>query len=208
MPKRLFIYYLAIIISWVLIFHLDSITHVFAKIEMQIPTGEIPTVTGTAMVGIATVLQNEQGFANLRSGPNTLGYDIVGVLVVGQQVPALGKSPGGNWILIAYPGAQDGVAWVFSDLVQVSGDLPVVEPPATATPRITPTLDPTLAAQFPVEIQPTRLPTFTAPAPDIFPTFSPVTTQTISGKVPMALVIIGLGAIGIFGLIISFLRGR
>ena len=143
---------------------------VAAKELYQIPTGSVPTVTGTQVAAIATVLQNEQGFANLRAGPNTLGYEIVGVLLVGQQVPALGRSPGGNWILIAYPGAPNGMAWIFSDLVGVVGTLEIVQPPPTITPRTTPTLDPTLAAQFPVEIQPTRLPTYTAPPPLILAT--------------------------------------
>ena len=83
----------------------------------QIPTGSIATVTGTQVGALATVLQNEQGFANLRAGPNTLGYDVVGVLFVGQQVPALGRSPEviGLWLLIqAHPEAQPGFSVIWS----------------------------------------------------------------------------------------------
>jgi len=181
---------------------------VTAKNESQIPTGSIATVTGTQVGATATVLQNEQGFANLRGGPNTLGYDVVGVLLVGQQVPALGRSPGGNWILVAYPGAPGGTAWVFSDLVEVKGSLPVVEPPPTATPQTTPTLDPTLVAQFEIDVLPTRLPTYTAPPPLILPTLGSDVPQTISGRIPVALLIIGLGVLGLFGLFISLLRSR
>ena len=68
---------------------------------VQLPTGSIPTVTGTPVGAIAFVLPNEQGFANVRSGPSTIGYEIVGVLVVGQQVPALGRTSGGDWIKMA-----------------------------------------------------------------------------------------------------------
>ncbi|NTW99822.1 MAG: SH3 domain-containing protein [Geobacteraceae bacterium] len=174
----------------------------------QIPTGSIATVTGTQVGALATVLQNEQGFANLRAGPNTLGYDVVGVLLVGQQVPALGRSPGGSWIMVAYPGAPGGAAWVFSDLVEVKGSLPIVQPPPTVTPQTTPTLDPTLVAQFEVDIQPTRLPTYTAPPPMVLPTLGSDVPQTLSGRIPVALLIIGLGVLGIFGLLISFLRNR
>ena len=179
-----------------------------ARPGAQIPTGDIATVTGTPVGAIATVLQNEQGFANLRAGPGTLGYDIVGVLLVGQQAPALGISPGGNWILVAYPGAPDGIAWVFNELVEVKGDLPIVQPPPTTTPRTTPTLDPTLAAQFQVEVQPTRLPTYTAPPPLLLPTLIPEGFESVSGRIPVALVIIGLGVVGLFGLLISLLRSR
>ncbi len=174
----------------------------------QIPTGSVPTVTGTPVVAIATVLPNEQGFANLRAGPNTLGYEIVGVLLVGQQVPAIGRSPGGNWILVAYPGAPDGIAWVFTDLVEVLGDLPIIQPPPTITPRTTPTLDPTLEAQFPVQVEPTRLPTYTAPPPLVLPTLTDSLSQSIAARIPFGLIIIGLGVIGLFGILISFLSGR
>jgi len=174
----------------------------------QIPTGSIPTVTGTPFGAIAIVLDNEQGFINVRGGPNAAAYDIVGVLVEGSQVPALGRSPGGEWIQIAYPGVPGGVAWVWSDLLEVRGALPVIEPPPTQTPRVTATIDPTLAAQFLVEAPPTRLPTFTEPPPLLQPTFpvdAPIATQ---GKVPMGLVIIGMAIIGIFGTLLSLLRGR
>ncbi len=181
---------------------------VTAMDESQIPTGSIATVTGTQVGAIATVLQNEQGFANLRAGPNTLGYDVVGVLLIGQQVPALGRSPGGNWIMVSYPGAPGGTAWVFSDLVEIKGSLPIVEPPPTSTPQTTPTLDPTLVAQFELDVQPTRLPTFTAPSPLVLPTVGSDGQQTISGRIPVALLIIGLGVLGLFGLLISMLRSR
>lgn len=175
----------------------------------QIPTGAIPTVTGTPVGAIIVVIQNEQGFVNVRSGPSTNGYDIVGVLTVGSQAPALGRTPGGQWIQIAYPGVPGGVAWVWKDLVELRGTVPVVEPPPTPTPRVTPTIDPTLAAQFLVDVPPTRLPTFTPPPEVSIPTYAP---ETASGGapagVPMALVIIGMAAVGLFGTVISFLGGR
>jgi uncharacterized protein YraI len=179
-----------------------------ARPPAQIPTGSVPTVTGTPIGALVIIKDNEQGFANVRSGPGTVGYEIIGVLVVGQQVPALGRSPGGDWVQVAYPGVPGGVAWIYVDLVDVRGTLPVVEPPPTPTPAVTPTIDPTLAAQFLVEIPATRLPTYTAPAPISLPTFSAESPVTEPGRVPMGLVIIVLGAIGLFGMLISFLRGR
>lgn len=179
----------------------------------QIPTGAIPTVTGTPVGAIAVILDNEQGFINVRAGPSTVAYEIIGVLITAQQVPALGRSPGGDWIQVAYPGAPGGVAWVYSDLVEVRGTLPVIEPPPTPTPLVTATIDPTLAAQFLVEAPPTRQPTFTAPPPLVMPTFAispaelaaPVTGWA---RLPMGLIIIGLGMVGLIGLVVSFLRAR
>ncbi|HES58381.1 MAG TPA: hypothetical protein ENO21_03015, partial [Firmicutes bacterium] len=115
----------------------------------QIPTVSIPTVTGTPSGAMATVkATGDQDQINVRSGPSSVYYDIVGVLVVGQQVPALGRSVGGDWVQIAYPGVPGGVAWVYSPLVDLSSSVPIVEPPPTPTPQVTPTIDPTLAAQF------------------------------------------------------------
>jgi hypothetical protein len=179
-----------------------------ADLPAQIPTGSIPTVTGTPVGALAIVLANEQGFINVRAGPSTVAYDIIGVLVEGSQVPAIGRSPGGDWVEVAYPGVPGGVAWIWSDLVEIRGSLPVIEPPPTQTPRVTATIDPTLAAQFLVEVPPTRLPTFTEPPPLSKPTIpvdAPIASQ---GKLPVGLIIVGMAVIGLFGTIISFLRSR
>jgi hypothetical protein len=179
-----------------------------ADFPAQIPTGSIPTVTGTPVGALAIVLANEQGFINVRAGPSTVAYDIVGVLVEGSQVPAIGRSPGGDWIEVAYPGVPGGVAWIWSDLVEIRGSLPVIEPPPTQTPRVTSTIDPTLAAQFLVEVPPTRLPTFTEPPPLSKPTIpvdAPIASQ---GRLPVGLIIVGMAVIGLFGTVISFLRSR
>jgi len=174
----------------------------------QIPTGSIPTVTGTPVGALAIVLDNEQGFVNVRAGPSTVAYEIVGVLITGQQVPALGRSPGGDWIQVTYPGVPGGVAWVWSDLLEVRGSLRVIEPPPTPTPAMTATIDPTLAAQFLVEVPPTRLPTFTEPPPLSQPTLPADAPIATSGRVPTGLVIIGLAVVGLFGTLISLLSRR
>lgn len=173
----------------------------------QIPTVSIPTVTSSPIGAMITV-KRDQDQINVRSGPSTSDYPIVGVLIAGQQVPALGRTPGGLWIQIAYPGVAGGVAWVYAPYVDLSGSPPIVEPPPTPTPRTTPTIDPTLAAQFIVELPPTRLPTFTPPPPLMMPTFPVENGQTVSSKIPMGLVISGLGIVGVFGALISLLRGR
>lgn len=176
--------------------------------ESQIPTVAIPTVTGTPVGALAVVLDNDQGYVNVRAGPSTVAYEIVGMLVEGQSVPALARTSGGDWIQIAYPGVAGGVGWIWSDLVDVRGDVPIIDPPPTPTPQITATIDPTLAAQFLVEAPPTRLPTFT-PAPQFvqstLPADAPLATP---GRLPIGMIIIGMAAIGAVGLLISFLGGR
>jgi uncharacterized protein YraI len=172
----------------------------------QQPTVDIPTVTGSPSGPMATV-NSDQDEIRVRSGPST-DYPQVGVLVAGQRVPALGRTFGGDWIQIAYPGVPGGVAWVYTYLVTVDGSLPVVEVPSTPTPKVTPTINPTLAAQFIIPVEPTRPPTFTASAPLIIPTY-PASSSGRSGTVvPMGFVIIGLAVVGFFGLMISLLRGR
>lgn len=186
-----------------------QITGAVTSASAQIPTVDIPTVTGTPSGAMAIVLPGAQDQINVRSGPGAVGYDIIGVLVVSQSVPALGRSVGGDWVQIAYPGAPDGVAWVYAPLVELTGPVPIVEPPPTPTPRTTPTIDPTLAAQFLVELQPTRLPTFTEPAPVVRPTFVASTGGTLAtGRIPMGMVISVLLVVGGFGVLISLLRGR
>ncbi len=172
----------------------------------QQPTGSIATVTSTSS-GPTVTVNADQDQINVRSGPST-NYPQVGVLVAGQQMVGLGRTPGGDWIQIVYPGVPGGLAWVYSGLVTVgTGDLPVVEPPPTPTPRTTPTVDPTLAAQFVIESTPTRLPTFTPPPPLVLPTFETQPLAPVaSANIPMGIVILSLGVIGVFGFFISLLR--
>jgi hypothetical protein len=179
-----------------------------ARISFQEATG---TATGSApSVSGATVFirpDAEEQQINVRSGPHT-DYAAIGVMVVGQQVRALGRTPGGDWIKIELPGSPGSDAWVYSALVEVQGELPILEPPPTPTPLTTPTVDPTLAAQFIVDPAPTRLPTFTPPPPLVIPTYVDAPFNPNPSPFPTAFVIIGLFVAGVFGTVISLLRGR
>lgn len=151
----------------------------------------------------------DQSFVNLRAGPNSTYYDKVGVLLIGQKVPAKGRSPGGDWILVEYPGAPGGTAWVYKYLVNVSaGELPIVEPPPTPTPLVTPTINPTFAAQFLITVAPTHLATFTPPPPLIIPTFADANLSAPTVGIPMGMVIIGLIGLGFFVGLISIIQNR
>lgn len=176
-------------------------------VSAQQPTGSIPTVTGTAS-GMIVAINLDIDVVNVYAGPSSYLYPTVGVLLKGQEVPAFGISEDGDWIQVYYPGVPDSVAWVYGPYVNIkrNGRLPVLRSPATPTPASTPTLDPTLAAAFIAPVTPTRLPTFTPPAPLIISTFLP--DPSAVNRVPMGLLIFGLGFIGGFGALISFLRGR
>jgi hypothetical protein len=176
------------------------------KVAAQQPTGSVPTVTGTPIGPYITVTYEQQ--INVRSGPSSYNYPAVGLLLPGETAPAIGKSPGGDWILIRYKGVPGDVGWVYVYLVSLSpgASLPVAEPPPLPTPATTPTIDPVLAATYLPQYTPTRLPTFTPPGALAIPTFE--TSQLRAGGVPMGLLIVLLALIGGFGALISFLRGR
>ncbi len=176
------------------------------RVQAQQSTGAIPTVTGTPSGAFVTV-NLDQDFVNVRSGPSSYFYPRVGILVSGQSAPALGRSPGGDWIMIGYTGVPGNIGWVYAPNVSLTAQtfLSVVEAPPTPTPLATPTIDPTLAAAFIVPETPTRLPTFTPPAPLAIPTFVDE-AQVDTNRIPMGLVIFGLGFIGLLGALISLLR--
>ncbi|MCL4271173.1 MAG: SH3 domain-containing protein [Anaerolineales bacterium] len=165
-----------------------------------------PTDLTSPQTGIFITVVTDEPQINIRMGPSSTVYPIVGTLLTGSTAPALGRSQGGDWIQIEFPSAPGGVGWVYSPLVQVSPPgttLQVVAPPPTPVPPATATIDPTLAAQFIVEPTGTRLPTFTPP-----PTLaSPSYVQTSpEDSLPLATVIIALGVLGIIGFLLSLLR--
>jgi uncharacterized protein YraI len=185
---------------------LTLISPSYAVVQAQQPTGSIATVTGTASGAIVSV-DLSVAYVEVYSGPSTYLYPSIGVLLAGQQVPALGYSEDQNWLQIYYPGVTDSVAWVYGPFVKVvkPGNLPILDSPATPTPASTPTINPTLAAAFIPPVTPTRLVTFTVPPPLVLPSFEDQTDVT---SLPIGLLIFGLGFIGGLGVLISFLRGR
>jgi hypothetical protein len=187
---------------------LSFISPVLETVMAQQPTGELPTVTSTprgpyVVVNALTATDTQ---INVRAGPSAL-TEKVGVLLINQEANAIGRY--GDWIQIEYPGTPGGKAWVYGNLVTLYGGVPpLVEPPPTSTPNVTQTIDPTLAAQFLITPESTRLPTFTEPAPLEIPTFDADTDNTSVGGVPMGLIIVGLGALGIFLGAIALISGR
>ncbi len=179
---------------------------VWTPAAAQQPTGSIPTVTGTVSNHPLITVNNPDG-ANVRAGPSSYDYAAIDWLPPGATASALGKSPADEWIQIIDLTVPGGVGWVYAPLVSLSpGFLPVVEPPPTATPQTTPTINPTFAAAFQVQTTPTRLPTFTPPPP--LATLNFESSSGTGSRIPMGFVILALAVIGILGAVISFLRGR
>ncbi len=175
---------------------------------MQQPTGSIPTVTGTPKGVTVSIPLSNNDPTNLRAGPGVF-YDLVGIMAPGQEFPALGRSAGGDWVMLEYIGAPDNIAWVYSPLVIISpGELPIIEPPSTPTPLITGTIDPTLAAQFITTPNPTRLATFTPVEPLVLPTYEDLSRSALFGQIPMGLIIVVIGGLGGLMMIFSHVRSR
>ncbi len=183
------------------------------SIEVQIaiaqqPTGTVPTVTGTPRGPIGTIKVGlTEDRVNVRSGPSVL-YPEIGIILVGAEVPVIGRSAGGDWLVIEYPGVPGGKGWVWALYFDVTpGELPVIENPPTPEPATTSTIDPTMAAQFITTPLATRLPTFTQPAPLEIPTFTNNTGQSLAG-VPTGLIILALLSLGIIIGLFSYFQSR
>jgi len=174
----------------------------------QQPTGSVPTVTGTPKGPMASI---RYGFTepsvNVRSGPSTL-YDAIGVIYMGEQVPVKGKSIGGDWLLIEYFGVDGSSGWVWALYMNITpGEIPLVEMPPSPQPKVTFTIDPTMASQFITTPLATRLPTYTPPAPLAIPTFEIMETQKFAG-IPVGFIIIILLGMGILIALFSYFQSR
>lgn len=165
-----------------------------------------PTETPAAASGLFITVVTDEPQINVRMGPSSTVYPVVGVLITGSTAPALGRSQGGDWIQIEFPSAPGGKGWVYSPLVQVSppGNLQVVEPPPTPVPPATSTIDPTLAAQFITQPTHTRLPTFTPP-PTLAGFDYEVGESSAPAQIPWASIIIAFAVLGVVGFLLSLI---
>jgi hypothetical protein len=167
--------------------------------QAQAPATDTPPVGGGAP--IVTAL--EEG-ANVRSGPSSITYPVLGRLQPGDTARAVAVSPHHEWIEIEFNGTT---GWVYTAFVQLSpGFLPEVEPPPTPTPLATATFDPTLVAQFNAVPTETRLPTFTAPPPLTVPSFGGAGASGF--HFPMGLTIGAIALLGAAVLGVSFFGRR
>ena len=154
-------------------------------------------------------------FANVRAGPGT-DYDLVGRLNRGQLAEIVGQAQMGQflWVQVMYIGGPETPGWVNtnSGAVSVVGSLETIP---RLTPPPTPTLPPTATSVDGFAVSTAtpdpnagRLPTFTPPPAVVRPTLLPAIGIAGEQKLPPALAIISLLVLGLFGLLISFLRQR
>jgi hypothetical protein len=90
----------------------------------------LPAIAGTAgpTPNIVIATNNGPAGVDLRSTPSLDGQS-VGVIEVGQQALAIGRSADGYWIMVEVPGLPGRVAWIYAALTQLSGPseiLPIV----------------------------------------------------------------------------------
>ena len=145
---------------------------------------------------------------NVRTGPSSYDYPVIGTIPVGGTAPAIGRSPAGEWVQIEFPSGPRGIGWVYAANVSLTANalLPVVEPPPTAVPAVTPTANPTFVAALRPAPTSTRLPTFTAPPPLQIPTFVNSGGKAASQGFQSGWVIAGLALVGLLGFTFASLR--
>jgi hypothetical protein len=141
----------------------------------------------------------------VRAGPGTV-YDRAGELAAQQSAAALGRSEYNDWIQIEFANGPDGKGWVYAKFVELQGgqidQLPLAESPGT------PTLPPTPQGEvdpLSITLTPTRLPTYTPAPPVTVPVFQQSTPASDSGF-PSILLIFGLLALGVFGVVMATIR--
>lgn len=97
----------------------------------------IPTSTFTPTplyVGFLTVLQN----ANLRAGPGS-DYEVIGSVNGGDELPIYGRNSDGTWLQVD----EDGLTWIWAELVDLPLEIASIPVPPSPTPTNTPTGTPT-----------------------------------------------------------------
>jgi uncharacterized protein YraI len=95
-------------------------------------------VTTATNASTAKPLAKAKDALNVRSGPG-VDYNLVSALQSGESLPIVGKNNAGDWWEVVLANSQMG--WVYSQLVEISGNTTVVAvaadippPPPTATP--------------------------------------------------------------------------
>ena len=66
-----------------------------------------PTETPASQSGVFITVLYDEPQINVRLGPSSTIYPVVGTMVSGQTAPALGRSQGGDWIQIEFPSAPN-----------------------------------------------------------------------------------------------------
>jgi hypothetical protein len=107
------------------------------------PTALSPTseaILPPTTQAISAVVTTDDVGLNVRSGPGSPDYEILGSLEPGTELTLLARSPDGEWFQIAYPAVTGGRGWVIGEFLELQGSPPDLLPIATVPPTPTPTL--------------------------------------------------------------------
>lgn len=101
---------------------LPSTSPTLSVLVTSTPT-RTPTPEGPALA------EALEGPTNVRSGPD-ITYERLGQIVPGDTYPILGQAEGTLWYKIQFPDSPNGTAWVFEQVVTITGNveaIPVIE---------------------------------------------------------------------------------
>lgn len=105
-----------------------------------VPASATPQPPAPAVFG------DVQGEINLRYGPGA-DYPRVGGAFAGDRLEIIGYHTTLPWVLVRFGGAPNDVAWVSSDIIEITGDPRTTQPIAQTDFSNLPTLTPTPAVQ-------------------------------------------------------------
>lgn len=124
-----------------------------------IPQPAAPTAVPATPTPAGVSVTPADEFANVRSGPDAT-FERLGQLQSGQSATVKGKTSDGKWLQIDFAAGASGLAWVFVDVVKVTGSLdavPVKQGPPKPVVAVPPTAVPPTAAP---QATPTTLPPY------------------------------------------------
>ncbi len=81
-----------------------------------------PTPTRTPTPIGPALAEALEGPTNVRSGPD-IGAERLGQILPGEFFPILGRASGTLWYKIQFPDSPSGTAWVFEQVINITGDV-------------------------------------------------------------------------------------
>lgn len=97
---------------------LPSTSPTMSVLVTSTPT-RTPTPEGPALA------EALEGPTNVRSGPD-ISYERLGQIVPGDTYPILGQAAGTLWYKIQFPDSPNGTAWVFEQVVSITGNVEAI----------------------------------------------------------------------------------
>lgn len=115
-------------------------------LDPALPTFTPAPVTQPTATTSFAVYGDVSGEINLRYGPGA-DYPRLGGAFAGDRLEIVGYHTTLAWVLVTYPSAPNGAAWVSRDVLDIKGDYTATRPITQTDFSSQPTLTPTLAIQ-------------------------------------------------------------